>query len=86
MCCNDEGVAEFQQLRQKRQHAHCLTDCFFDLLELNGADLRRERRAGERGPTTHHFQRRHVQLRSVIRHPKNEEVSPVIFSLLPLLR
>jgi ATP-dependent DNA ligase len=41
VCCNDEGVAEFQQLRQKRQHVHALLIAF-DLLELNGTDLRRE--------------------------------------------
>jgi bifunctional non-homologous end joining protein LigD len=41
VCCNDEGVAEFQQLRQKRQHVHALLMAF-DLLELNGTDLRRE--------------------------------------------
>ena len=39
--CNDEGVAEFQQLRQTRQHVHALLIAF-DLLELNGTDLRRE--------------------------------------------
>ena len=41
VCCNDEGVAEFQQLRQKRQHLHALLIAF-DLLELNGTDLRGE--------------------------------------------
>ena len=41
VCCNDEGVVEFQQLRQKRQHAHAFLIAF-DLLELNGTDLRRE--------------------------------------------
>jgi bifunctional non-homologous end joining protein LigD len=41
VCCNDKGVVEFQQLRQKRQHAHAFLIAF-DLLELNGTDLRRE--------------------------------------------
>jgi hypothetical protein len=40
MCCDDEGVAAFQLLRHRRNKPRALLYAF-DLLELNGADLRR---------------------------------------------
>jgi bifunctional non-homologous end joining protein LigD len=39
--CDDNGVAVFERLRQKRQGRRVFL-CAFDLLELNGNDLRRE--------------------------------------------
>jgi bifunctional non-homologous end joining protein LigD len=39
--CDDNGVAIFERLRQKRQGRYVFL-CAFDLLELNGDDLRRE--------------------------------------------
>ena len=41
VCCNDDGVADFQRLRQRKQGQHALL-IVFDLLELDGKDLRRE--------------------------------------------
>jgi bifunctional non-homologous end joining protein LigD len=41
VCCNDEGLADFQLLRQRKQGQHALL-IVFDLLELDGQDLRRE--------------------------------------------
>jgi bifunctional non-homologous end joining protein LigD len=39
--CDDNGLAVFELLRHKRQGRQVFL-CAFDLLELNGADLRRE--------------------------------------------
>ena len=39
--CDDNGVAVFERLRRKRQGRHVFL-CAFDLVELNGNDLRRE--------------------------------------------
>ena len=41
VCCDDNGLAVFALLRHKRQGRHVFL-CAFDLLELNGNDLRRE--------------------------------------------
>ena len=41
VCCDDNGVANFQRLRRKREDRHVFLRAF-DLLELNGTDLRRE--------------------------------------------
>ena len=41
VCCDDNGLAVFEPLRHERQGRHVFL-CAFDLLELNGADLRRE--------------------------------------------
>jgi len=41
ICCDDEGVAVFHKLCQRRNDQHVVL-CAFDLLELNGQDLRRE--------------------------------------------
>jgi bifunctional non-homologous end joining protein LigD len=41
VCCNERGLAIFQKLRQ-RWEEHSAFLYAFDLLELNGADLRRE--------------------------------------------
>src|SRR5262245_34797183 len=41
VCCDDNGVAVFELLRHNRQGRHVFL-CAFDLLELNGDDLRRE--------------------------------------------
>src|SRR5262249_30867580 len=39
--CDENGLAVFEQLRRKREGRHVFLYAF-DLLELNGADLRRE--------------------------------------------
>jgi bifunctional non-homologous end joining protein LigD len=41
VCCDDNGVAVFAKLRQRRNDRHVLLYAF-DLLELDGEDLRRE--------------------------------------------
>ena len=41
VCCDDKGVAVFAKLRQRRNDRHVLLHAF-DLLELDGRDLRRE--------------------------------------------
>jgi bifunctional non-homologous end joining protein LigD len=41
VCCDDNGVAVFAKLRQRRNDRHVLLRAF-DLLELDGKDLRRE--------------------------------------------
>jgi ATP-dependent DNA ligase len=41
VCCDERGLAIFQKLRQ-RQEEHLAFLYAFDLLELDGADLRRE--------------------------------------------
>jgi bifunctional non-homologous end joining protein LigD len=41
VCCDDSGVAVFAKLRQRRNDRHVLLYAF-DLLELDGEDLRRE--------------------------------------------
>ena len=41
VCCDDRGLAIFATLRQRRNEASAFLYAF-DLLELNGADLRRE--------------------------------------------
>jgi len=41
VCCDEEGVPVFHKLRQRRDDRHvCLYA--FDLIELDGKDLRRE--------------------------------------------
>src|SRR6185369_8843698 len=41
VCCDEKGVAAFQLLRHRRNERRAFLYAF-DLLELNGADLRRE--------------------------------------------
>ena len=41
VCCDDDGLPVFQKLRQRRNDQHVFLYAF-DLLELNGTDLRRE--------------------------------------------
>ena len=41
VCCDDNGMAVFERLRQRRNNQHVFLYAF-DLLELNGTDLRRE--------------------------------------------
>jgi bifunctional non-homologous end joining protein LigD len=41
VCCDQKGVAAFHMLRQRRNELEAFLYAF-DLLELNGADLRRE--------------------------------------------
>jgi bifunctional non-homologous end joining protein LigD len=41
IACDDDGLADFQRLRRRR-HDDVVTLCAFDLLELDGHDLRRE--------------------------------------------
>jgi len=41
VACDDDGKAVFKRLRQKRHGRHIFLYAF-DLLELNGQDLRRE--------------------------------------------
>jgi ATP-dependent DNA ligase len=41
IACDDNGVAVFQKLRQRRGDRYVVL-CAFDLLELDGRDLRRE--------------------------------------------
>jgi bifunctional non-homologous end joining protein LigD len=41
VCCDDGGLSVFQKLRQRREDRHVFLYAF-DLLELNGKDLRRE--------------------------------------------
>ena len=41
VCCDEKGVAAFQLLRHRRNEPKAILYAF-DLLELNGADLRRE--------------------------------------------
>ena len=41
VCCDEKGVAAFQMLRHRRNEPAAFL-CAFDLLELNGTDLRRE--------------------------------------------
>jgi bifunctional non-homologous end joining protein LigD len=41
VCCDEKGVATFQLLRHRRNEPQASLYAF-DLLELNGADLRRE--------------------------------------------
>jgi bifunctional non-homologous end joining protein LigD len=42
VCCDEKGVAAFQLLRHRRTEPQAFLYAF-DLLELNGDDLRRER-------------------------------------------
>jgi ATP-dependent DNA ligase len=41
VCCDDDGLAVFERLRQRRHDRHVFLYAF-DLLEINGLDLRRE--------------------------------------------
>ena len=41
VCCDERGLATFQLVRQRRNEATAFL-CAFDLLELDGADMRRE--------------------------------------------
>jgi bifunctional non-homologous end joining protein LigD len=41
IACDAQGLTDFQLLRRRR-HDHVVTLCAFDLLELDGRDLRRE--------------------------------------------
>jgi bifunctional non-homologous end joining protein LigD len=41
VCCDDDGVPTFQKLRLRRDDRHVFLSAF-DLLELDGKDLRRE--------------------------------------------
>jgi bifunctional non-homologous end joining protein LigD len=41
IACNERGVADFELIRSYR-HDHAVTLCAFDLLEIDGSDLRRE--------------------------------------------
>jgi bifunctional non-homologous end joining protein LigD len=41
VCCDERGLAIFSTLRQRRNEARAILFAF-DLLELNGTDLRRE--------------------------------------------
>ncbi len=41
VCCDDDGLPVFQKLRQRRDDRHVYL-CAFDLIELDGKDLRRE--------------------------------------------
>jgi bifunctional non-homologous end joining protein LigD len=41
VCCDERGLAIFQKLRQRREEPSAFLYAF-DLLELNGTDLRRE--------------------------------------------
>ena len=41
VCCDDDGMPTFQKLRLRRDDRHVYL-CAFDLLELDGKDLRRE--------------------------------------------
>ena len=41
VCCDDRGVAAFHVLRRRRNEAEAFLYAF-DLLELDGTDLRRE--------------------------------------------
>jgi bifunctional non-homologous end joining protein LigD len=41
VCCDDKGLATFQLLRHRRNEPQAFLYAF-DLLELNGTDLRRE--------------------------------------------
>ena len=41
VCCDDDGLPVFQKLRQRQDDHHVFLYAF-DLLELNGTDLRRE--------------------------------------------
>jgi bifunctional non-homologous end joining protein LigD len=41
VCCDDGGLPDFQKLRQRREDRHIFLNAF-DLIELNGKDLRRE--------------------------------------------
>jgi bifunctional non-homologous end joining protein LigD len=41
VCCDDDGVPTFQKLRSRRDDRHVILYAF-DLLELDGSDLRRE--------------------------------------------
>ena len=42
IACDGNGVAVFERLRRKRAGRHVFLLCAFDLLELDGKDLRRE--------------------------------------------
>ena len=41
IACDERGLSVFEMIRW-RQHDNCVTLCAFDLLELDGEDLRRE--------------------------------------------
>jgi bifunctional non-homologous end joining protein LigD len=41
IACNERGLADFELIRSYR-HDHAVTLCAFDLLEIDGGDLRRE--------------------------------------------
>jgi bifunctional non-homologous end joining protein LigD len=41
IACNERGLADFELIRSYR-HDHAVTLCAFDLLEIDGSDLRRE--------------------------------------------
>src|SRR6478672_10496353 len=49
VCCDERGLATFQLLRHRRNEPQAFLFAF-DLLELNGTDLRRHRAVFERPP------------------------------------
>ena len=53
VCCDERGLATFQLLRHRRNEPHAFLYAF-DLLELNGADLRREPIEGPQGNAGEH--------------------------------
>jgi bifunctional non-homologous end joining protein LigD len=53
VCCDENGVAAFQMLRHRRNEPKALLYAF-DLLELNGTDLRREADRGAQGHAGQH--------------------------------
>jgi bifunctional non-homologous end joining protein LigD len=48
--CDDNGIAVFERLRRKREGRHVFLYAF-DLLELDGTDLRRDRSRRARRPS-----------------------------------
>jgi hypothetical protein len=53
VCCDDNGVAAFQLLRHRRNEAQAFLYAF-DLLELNGTDLRQGADRGAQGHASQH--------------------------------
>jgi bifunctional non-homologous end joining protein LigD len=56
VCCNEDGLAVFAKMRRRREDGRVFL-CAFDLLELDGKDMRREP-----------FEVRKATLASVLRH------------------
>jgi bifunctional non-homologous end joining protein LigD len=72
VCCDERGLAVFQVLRQRRNEPDAFLYAF-DLVELNGADLRREL-IEVRKATLASILRHGVRLNEHLEHPEGDVV------------